>query len=150
MKYLQPKPPGHHKNGGKRGNADSAPSVKASINGIHFFVGAGASHRISNQHDPDFPLGSHLFESFKQKIITDAETGKLLDVRKSWARENFSNHNSIDDFLETANSQMVGNLVQHHHGGFAVLKENSGDHGRSHVFLKFELEALILLYHPIT
>jgi hypothetical protein len=107
MKYLQPKPPGHHQNGGKRGNADSAPSIQASISGIHFFVGAGASHRISN-------------------------------------------HNSIDDFLETANYQMIGNLVQHHHGGFAALKENSGDHGRSHVFLKFELEALILLYHPIT
>jgi hypothetical protein len=90
----------------------NAPSIQASISGIHFFVGAGASHRISNQHDPDFPLGSHLFESFKQKIITDAETGQLPDVRKAWAIKNFSNHNSIDDFLKTARDNELTDLVE--------------------------------------
>ncbi len=91
-------------------NDDFAPSMQASISGIHFFVGAGASHRISNQHDPDFPLGSNLFESFKS-IITDAETLQLPGEQKSWALENFSKHTSIDDFLKTAKDDEKKDLI---------------------------------------
>ena len=74
------------------------PSIHATISGIHFFVGAGSSHRISKQDDYDFPLGSSLLESFKLDV-TSADTSSLPSEQKSWAIENLNKHESIDEFL---------------------------------------------------
>ena len=56
-------------------------AIQESISGIHFFVGAGASHRISNQDHYDFPLGSSLFKSFKS-IVSDADAQQLPGEQK--------------------------------------------------------------------
>ncbi|MEX1049010.1 MAG: hypothetical protein WED15_05755 [Akkermansiaceae bacterium] len=77
------------------------PSTQACISGIHFFVGAGSSHRISNQGDYDFPLGSSLLKSFKLNV-TSAATSVLPSEQKSWAIENFNQYKSIDEFLGMA------------------------------------------------
>jgi hypothetical protein len=78
-----------------------APSIQASISGIHFFVGAGSSHRFSGQADYDFPLGSTLLENFKSHVRS-ADSHQLPSEQRSWAIENFNKHKSIDDFLDVA------------------------------------------------
>lgn len=82
-------------------NTHLTPSIHASISGIHFFVGAGSSHRFSEQEDYDFPLGSCLFEGFKSHLRS-VEPHQLPNEQKSWAIENLNEHESIDAFLGMA------------------------------------------------
>jgi len=89
----------------------TTPAIHASISGIHFFVGAGASHRISNQDHYDFPLGSSLLKSFKS-IVADADAQQLPGEQKSWAIENFDKHESIDGFLSMADCLRHRALVE--------------------------------------
>jgi hypothetical protein len=87
--------------GGERMNTHLTPSIHASISGIHFFVGAGSSHRFSKQDDYDFPLGSCLFEKFKS-LVKSPDPHQLPNEQKSWAIKNFAKHESIDAFLGMA------------------------------------------------
>lgn len=82
-------------------NSHHAPSIQASISGIHFFVGAGSSHRFSGQEAYDFPLGSCLFEGFKS-YVRCVDSHQLPSEQKSWAIGNFNKHKSIDGFLDVA------------------------------------------------
>jgi hypothetical protein len=82
-------------------NTHLTPSIHASISGIHFFVGAGSSHRFSKQDDYDFPLGSCLFEKFKS-LVKSPDPHQLPNEQKSWAIKNFAKHESIDAFLGMA------------------------------------------------
>ena len=92
-------------------NAHLTPSIHASISGIHFFVGAGASHRISNQDHHDFPLGSSLLQNFNS-VVSDADARQLPRNQKSWAIENFNKHDSIDEFLGMATCVGHRDLVE--------------------------------------
>lgn len=87
------------------------PAIHASISGIHFFVGAGASHRISNQDHYDFPLGSSLLQGFKS-VVVDADPRQLPSQQKSWATENFIRYESVDEFLRMADSLDYCALVE--------------------------------------
>jgi hypothetical protein len=82
-------------------NTNPTPAIQASMSGIHFFVGAGSSHRFSEQEDYDFPLGSCLFEDF-QSHVRSADPHQLPNEQKSWAIKNFTKHESIDGFLGMA------------------------------------------------
>lgn len=77
------------------------PAIHASISGIHFFVGAGSSHRFSEQEDYDFPLGATLLKNFKSHVRS-ADPHHLPSEQKSWAIENFNKHGSLDGFLDMA------------------------------------------------
>ena len=82
-------------------NTNPTPAIQASISGVHFFIGAGSSHRFSEQEDYDFPLGSTLLEGFKLDV-SGADPHQLPSDQKSWAIDNFNMHESIDDFLDAA------------------------------------------------